>query len=253
MSLISSLIIKDLLPNLSSFGNGLGELDEGFFPVTPDVPRRGNSSIGLGAREQLYSGSPHLRMSTGNLRSKYRPRDNILMAGPMDLVTVTQQTGAQGIGGFRSAVRPRDQLSFPGEMELLSSHTDYNRGGHGTERRGSCQPKNHLKLDGSVEYRTNSHDFKGTSSSRVEIEKPRNHLQSTGNLELKTTTSEAFLADRRAEKMEKIKRDNLKISGERILKTTHNDFKHFGDISSSEIRAIPPWFTEPKSKQIIIS
>ena len=47
-------------------------------------------------------------MSTGNLRSKYRPRDNILMAGPMDLVTVTQQTGAQGIGGFRSAsVRPR--------------------------------------------------------------------------------------------------------------------------------------------------
>ena len=53
----------------------------------------------------------------------------------------------------------------------------------------------------------------------------RNHLQSTGNLELKTTTSEAFLADRRAEKMEKIKRDNLKISGERILKTTHNDFK----------------------------
>ena len=42
---------------------------------------------------------------------------------------------------------------------------------------------------------------------------------------MKTTTSEAFLADRRAEKMEKIKRDNLKISGERILKTTHNDFK----------------------------
>lgn len=81
----------------------------------------------------------------------------------------------------------------------------------------------------------------------------RNHLQSTGNLELKTTTSEAFLADRRAEKMEKIKRDNLTISGDRILRTTHNDFKHFGNISSSEIRAIPPWFSEPKSKQIIIS
>ena len=93
---------------MSSFGNGVGELDEGFFPVTPDVPRRG-SLIGIGTQELMRnSGSPHSRMSTGNLRSKYRPRDNILMAGPMDLVTITQETGAQGLGGLRSAsVRPR--------------------------------------------------------------------------------------------------------------------------------------------------
>ena len=80
--------------------------EDGFFPVTPDVPRRGRSSLGLGARELPQY--PHSRMSTGNLRSKFRPRDNILMAGNMDLVTVTQQTGSQGLGGRRSAsVRPR--------------------------------------------------------------------------------------------------------------------------------------------------
>ena len=49
--------------------------EDGFFPVTPDVPRRGRSSLGLGARELPQS--PHSRMSTGNLRSKFRPRDNI--------------------------------------------------------------------------------------------------------------------------------------------------------------------------------
>jgi len=117
--------------------------DEGFFPVTPDVPRRGNSSLGLGSREypDPLSSSPHSRMSTGNLRSKYRPRDNILMAGNMELTTVTQQTtGAGAVGGFRSAsVRPKDQLRFSRNMELQSTNTEYRL--HSETRTGSCQPK----------------------------------------------------------------------------------------------------------------
>ena len=35
------------------------------------------------------------RMYTGNIRGKYRPRDNIQMAGHMDLKTVTQETVKQ--------------------------------------------------------------------------------------------------------------------------------------------------------------
>ena len=34
-------------------------------------------------------------MYTGNIRGKYRPRDNIQMAGHMDLKTVTQETVKQ--------------------------------------------------------------------------------------------------------------------------------------------------------------
>ena len=53
-------------------------------------------------------------MSTGGAgtgRSRYRPRDNIQMSGHMDLVTVTQQTGAQALSHHRShrsaSVKPR--------------------------------------------------------------------------------------------------------------------------------------------------
>ena len=53
-------------------------LEDGFFPKTPEPRRRGNSSLGLGTRElgQPYQASPS-RKSTGNLRHKFRPRDNI--------------------------------------------------------------------------------------------------------------------------------------------------------------------------------
>ena len=83
---------------------------EGFFPVTPDLPRRGNSSQGIGQREYQdpIISSTLSRKSTGNIRSLYRPRDNIAMAGNMDLTTVTQESVGAGVGGFRSAsVKPR--------------------------------------------------------------------------------------------------------------------------------------------------
>ena len=116
-------------------------LEDGFFPKTPDSRRRGNSSLGLGTRElaQPYQASPS-RKSTGNLRHMFRPRDNIAMRGDMDLVTEAQQRDSAGLGGFRSH---------------------------------SVKPRHSLALDGMVEYRTNNKEFRGQQASKATIEKPR--------------------------------------------------------------------------------
>ena len=55
-----------------------GGQEDGFFPKTPDLRRRGGSSLGLGSRElpHHHQATPS-RKSTGNLRHKFRPRDNI--------------------------------------------------------------------------------------------------------------------------------------------------------------------------------
>ena len=116
--------------------------------MTPDPPRRGSCPH--------LSGSPHSRHSTGNLRSKYRPtlistyllnlficlsidpsmlldiylsiyryrpRDNILMAGTMDLATVTatQLGHSHHRGHSRAAsVRPRSgQLVYVYHQKVL--------------------------------------------------------------------------------------------------------------------------------------
>ena len=55
-----------------------GGQEDGFFPKTPDLRRRVGSSLGLGSRElpHQHQATPS-RKSTGNLRHKFRPRDNI--------------------------------------------------------------------------------------------------------------------------------------------------------------------------------
>ena len=53
----------------------------------------------------------------------------------------------------------------------------------------------------------------------------RHHLQNDGIIDLKTTTSENFNFEGRVEKVDRVNRDNLRLSGERALKTTHHDFK----------------------------
>lgn len=123
----------------------------------------------------------------------------------------------------------------------------------GEERRGSCPPRNNLKLGGSVDYITNNHDFKGAPLARAALARPRHHLQNDGIIDLKTTTSENFNFEGKVEKVDRVNRDNLRLSGERALKTTHHDFKNYGEVSSSELRAVPQWFIEPRSNPIIIS
>ena len=64
----------------------------------------------------------------------------------------------------------------------------------------------------------------------------RHHLQNDGVIDLKTTTSENFNFEGKVEKVERVNRDNLRLSGERALKTTHHDFKvriNKSDIESS--------------------
>ena len=53
----------------------------------------------------------------------------------------------------------------------------------------------------------------------------RHHLQNDGIIDLKTTTSENFNFEGKVEKVDRVNRDNLRLSGERALKTTHHDFK----------------------------
>ena len=63
-----------------------------------------------------------------------------MMGGHMDLMTVAQQTGAQGLGGNRSA---------------------------------TIKPRNHLLLDGDVSFDTVSRDYKGDQAFKAKLEKPR--------------------------------------------------------------------------------
>ena len=53
-------------------------------------------------KTELFQGLGGFRSAT------LRPNDTLMMGGHMDLMTVTQQTGAQGLGGNRSAtIKPR--------------------------------------------------------------------------------------------------------------------------------------------------
>ena len=81
----------------------------------------------------------------------------------------------------------------------------------------------------------------------------RHHLAATGILDLKTTTSENFKNTGKPDRAEKIDRNNLKLSGELCLRTTNRDYKHYGEVASSEIRAEPPWYIQQHHNPIIIS
>ena len=78
----------DLMPTEDEPGSS----QDGFFPKTPDLRRRRHSTVGL----------------SSNLRSRFRPRDNIAMMGDMELLTSAQHRDRAGLGGFRSAsIQPR--------------------------------------------------------------------------------------------------------------------------------------------------
>jgi len=81
----------------------------------------------------------------------------------------------------------------------------------------------------------------------------RQQLLFSGDMELKTTTLENFRNQGKVEKNIRVNRDTLKLSGERVLKTTNHDYENFSEVESSDIRAVPSWFQEENPKQIIIS
>ena len=75
-----------------------------------------------------------------------------------------------------------------------------------------------------------------------------------GEIDLTTTTLENFHFSGTSEKVEPVKRDTLGLFGERNLGTTHDEFINFADkMSASNLRAVPAWFSEPKTSPIIIS
>ena len=78
----------------------------------------------------------------------------------MDLMTVTQQTGAQGLGGNRSAtIKPRYCYRALNWLRNKDNFLSIRR--------------NHLLLDGDVRYDTVSRDYKGDKAFKAKLEKPR--------------------------------------------------------------------------------
>jgi len=204
--------------------NVFEENSEDYFDLMTNEDEAGNSQDGFFPKTPDLRRRRHSSLGlSSNLRNKFRPRDNIAMMGDMELLTSAQHRDKAGLGGFRSAsVKPRHHLKANGEIDLTTTNLESFK-----ERRAQSQ--------------------------RSGIEKPRHHLSATGILDLKTTTSENFKSTGRPDRAEKIDRNNLKLSGELSLRTTNKDYKHYGEVASSEIRAEPPWFIQQHHNPIIIS